>query len=74
MNKKATAIFAAIPLALSAWVTVNAQEEADAPPYVTPVDTFTCNYNDGKGPDDLKKAVANWNAWMMWRVLGGAGE
>jgi hypothetical protein len=32
MNKKATAILAAIPLALSAWVTVNAQEEEDAPP------------------------------------------
>jgi hypothetical protein len=64
MNKKATAILAAIPLALSAWVTVNAQEEEDAPPYVTPVDTFTCNYNDGKGPDDLKKAAADWNVWM----------
>jgi hypothetical protein len=55
---------AAIPLALSAWVTANAQEEADAPPFVTPVDTLTCNYNDGKGPDDLKKAAADWNAWM----------
>jgi hypothetical protein len=64
MKNRATAIFAAVPLVLSAWVTANAQEEADAPPFVTPVDTFTCNYNDGKGPDDLKTAAANWNAWM----------
>ena len=41
---------------------------------MTPVDTGTCNYNDGQGPDDLKKATANWNARMMWRVFGGAGE
>ena len=52
MKKKFIAIVAAVPLLLSAWMTVNAQEEEDAPPYVTPVDTFTCNYNDGKGPDE----------------------
>ena len=64
MKNKIIAIVAAVPLMLSAWMTANAQEEEDAPPYVTPVDTFTCNYNEGKGPGDLKKAVANWNAWM----------
>ena len=64
MPKQLIAIIVLAPLLLSAWLTVNAQEEEDTPPYVTPVDTFTCNYNEGKGPADLKKATANWNAWM----------
>ena len=64
MNKKILAIVTAVPMALSGWMTANAQEEEDAPPYVTPVDTFTCHYNEGKGAGDLDKAIANWNAWM----------
>jgi len=31
---------------------------------VMPVETFTCDYNDGKGPADLDKATAAWNRWM----------
>ena len=64
MNKKILAIVTAVPMALSGWVTANAQEEEDAPPYVTPVDTFTCHYNEGKDAGDLDEAIANWNAWM----------
>lgn len=30
---------------------------------VVPVELYACNYNDGKGPADLDKAVAKWNAW-----------
>jgi hypothetical protein len=41
----------------------NAQDEDAAPP-ITPVDTYTCNYNEGKGPADLDKAIDGWNAWM----------
>jgi len=29
-----------------------------------PVETFTCNYVDGKGPADLDAIIARWNAWM----------
>jgi hypothetical protein len=30
---------------------------------VIPVELFTCNYNDGKGPGDLDKVIAKWNKW-----------
>ncbi len=30
----------------------------------TPLETFTCNYNDGKGPADLEVAIDGWNAYM----------
>jgi hypothetical protein len=39
-----------------------AQEESDVPDW-TPVETFTCNFLDGKGPGDLDKVVDEWNAW-----------
>lgn len=29
-----------------------------------PVETWTCNYLDGKGPADLDAIIARWNAWM----------
>ena len=73
MNKKILAIVTAVPLALSGWVTANAQEEEQAPPYVTPVDTFACDYNEGKGPADLKQAIAGWNAWMDEQGATGYG-
>jgi len=28
-----------------------------------PVEIYTCNYADGKGPADLDKVVANWSKW-----------
>jgi hypothetical protein len=37
--------------------------EADGPSF-NPVEGWTCNYNDGKGPADLDKTVAAWNEWM----------
>lgn len=30
---------------------------------VIPVELYTCNYNDGQGPDDLDKVIDKWNAW-----------
>lgn len=30
---------------------------------IIPLELFTCNYNDQKGPADLDKVVAKWNAW-----------
>jgi hypothetical protein len=32
-----------------------------APLTFQPVETFSCNFNDGKGPEDLASAVAFWN-------------
>jgi len=53
-----------MPLLLSAWITGYAQEEEDAAPLVTPVDTFTCTFKDGKDAGDLDEAIASWNEWM----------
>jgi len=30
----------------------------------TSVETWTCNYNEGKGPADLKAVTKEWNDWM----------
>jgi hypothetical protein len=30
----------------------------------TPVETYTCDYNEGKGPADLDKVVKSWNDMM----------
>ena len=38
-------------------------EESEGPSAV-PVETWTCSYNDGKGPSDLKPVIDEWNAWM----------
>jgi len=40
-----------------------AQEE-DKGPEFSALETFTCNYNDGKGPADLDGAVEKWTAYM----------
>jgi hypothetical protein len=39
------------------------EEKAEGPTFV-PVEAFACNFNDGKGPEDLAAVVAEWNAWM----------
>ena len=40
-----------------------AQDEQEMPSF-SPVEAYTCNFNEGMGPDDLDAAVAKWNAWM----------
>ena len=40
-----------------------AQDEQEMPSF-SPVETFTCNYNEGMGPADLDDAVDKWNKWM----------
>lgn len=42
--------------------TANSQEE-DMSSTAVPVEIFTCDYRDGKGPKDLDKVTANWNVW-----------
>lgn len=43
--------------------TVLAQDDEPAPP-LRPVETWTCDYNEGKTRADLDKANAAWNKWM----------
>ena len=65
MKKKLAAIIFAMPLSLLALMPAAAQdEEEDTSPYVVPVDTFTCSYNEGKDRSDLDKVVADWNAHL----------
>ncbi len=45
----------------SAWADSHAESDG---PSVVPAETWTCNYHDGKGPDDLNKVVDAWNEWM----------
>lgn len=45
---------------LTGFSTVSAQDDGML---VIPVELFTCNYNDGKGPTDLDKVIDKWNAW-----------
>lgn len=40
-----------------------AQEEAEEPNLV-PVETFTCDFNDGKGMSDLQKVIDEWNDFL----------
>ena len=44
--------------------TTIAQEEESEGPAAVPVETFTCDYKDGKGPADLDAVIAEWNDWM----------
>lgn len=50
-------------LFLSAGSAVADSHEAEGPSF-RPVEGWTCNYNDGKGPADLDEAIAAWNDWM----------
>ena len=31
---------------------------------LTPIEVFACNFEKGKGPDDLDAVTAKWNEWM----------
>ena len=59
----ATAVSAACVLVLGAGI-ANAQEEELDEPSFRPVETWTCDYRDGKGRADLDKVNAMWNDWM----------
>ena len=42
---------------------VFAQDEESEEPKAIPVETWTCDYIDGKGYADLDKVIAEWNEW-----------
>jgi hypothetical protein len=62
-TKALTAVLAGFILA-SASGTVLAQDEQPENPTMRVVEGWTCDYNEGKGPADLKKANDAWNKWM----------
>ena len=44
---------------------VLAQVSEEAPELsFTPVETFTCNFNEGMGPAELEEVISEWNDWM----------
>jgi hypothetical protein len=45
-----------------------AQDEEDGNG-AAPVEIYTCNYLEGKGPADLDKVIAKWNKWADGREL-----
>lgn len=57
-----TAVSAALFLVLGI-STAFAQDDVAEEPDWTPVETWTCDYRDGKGPGDLNKVINNWNKW-----------
>jgi len=46
-------------------IVVADEHEGDAaePNVATPVETFSCKFNEGKGQADLDVAIKKWNAW-----------
>ena len=40
-----------------------AQDEQEDPVFAA-IDAYSCDYRDGKGPDDLMKVIEKWNKWM----------
>lgn len=63
MKKTLTTVLSALVFLCAGSGAVLAQEEADAPNLV-PVETFTCDFNEGKGPADLDAVIAEWNDFM----------
>jgi len=61
MKKKLIAAAAATMVFVSG--VAIAQDEQEMPSFA-PVETYTCNYNEGMGPADLDAATEKWNAWM----------
>ena len=65
MKKKILAVLAAAPMLFVGWAVAFADEhEEKKSPWVTPLDTFTCSFNDGKDMDDLNKVIAEWNEFL----------
>ena len=58
-------ILAALACALlaPAMAAAESHEEGPAMPPMMPVDTYTCDYVDGKGMDDLMEVVKEFNDW-----------
>ena len=62
MNKKQILMAAAVGTLTIGAPFAGAQEE-ESGPVVRPVEIFTCNYNEDKGPEDLDATIKKWNKW-----------
>ena len=59
-----TAASAALSLLVGASPVFADNHEEDSDGGFIPIEIFACNFEDGKGPDDLNAVTAKWNAWM----------
>ena len=50
-------------LSVSAGLADSHEAKTDEANYARPVETFSCRYNEGKGPADLDAVVKKFNAW-----------
>lgn len=66
MKKLLAAVAAAASVLTFAVALADSHESGapDEPRWFAPVEAWTCNYLDGKGPDDLEAVIGNWNEWM----------
>ena len=72
MKKKVWPAMALLPMSLATAV-ASAQEEQSDDMHILPVETYACDYKDGKGRKDLDKAIATWNAWMDSKAVDSYG-
>ena len=63
MNKTPTVVVMATLTFVPGLGTAVAQDEEQGRQFF-PVETFTCDYLDGKGPGDFDRAIDKWNKWM----------
>lgn len=68
MKKFVTAAVSALAFTMLGVSSAVAQDDAAEEPDWTPVETWTCNYVDGKGPGDLAEVIDGWNDW--WDAKG----
>jgi hypothetical protein len=62
--KKLLAAAAAGLLVFGTGIALADSHEGDEPRWFAPVEAWTCDYRDGKGPSDLEPVIDAWNAWM----------
>lgn len=60
-------LLAAVPLTALA----ESHDEATLLPTIVPVETYTCDFNDGKTMADLMKVVDEWNDWADDQDIAG---
>ncbi len=64
MKKIPTAAVSAMMFLFVAGGAAIAQEEESDGLSFVPVEAFACNFNEGKGREDLRAVTDEWNAWM----------
>ena len=64
MKKFLAAALAAVAMAGSGLALADAHEEAEKGPSFAPVETWACNFRDGKGLGDLMAFTEKFNAWL----------